>query len=59
VLLLLAVPLTLAITLQEYAGASRLAPIVNAIYPILQPVSRALLGLWLWREAAAGMPVRP
>jgi hypothetical protein len=53
VLLLLAVPLTVAILLGDYAGITALGPLVTWSYPLLQPVSRALMAAWLWRRAAA------
>jgi hypothetical protein len=53
-LFLLAVPLTAAIMLGGYAGVTVFDGAVSAIYPVLQPVSRALLGWWLWPR-----PIRP
>ena len=50
ILFLLAVPLTLIITLDGYAGMS-LSGWIAWSYPILQPVSRFLLGIWIWRSA--------
>ena len=52
VLFLSAVPLTLAIMLGGYTSITIFDGVVSSVYPALQPVSRALLGLWLWREAA-------
>ena len=46
VLFLLAGPLTLIIMLDGYFGAS-LSRWVSWSYPILQPVSRASMGIWL------------
>ena len=51
-LLLLAVPLTLVIMLDGYFGAG-LAGWVDWSYPVLQPLSRATMAAWIWREAAA------
>ena len=48
---LLAGPLTLLIILGGYFGAEWATDLSGWIYPALQPPSRALLGLWLWREA--------
>jgi hypothetical protein len=52
VLFLLAVPLTLAIMLGGYASVAIFDGVVSSVYPVLQPISRALLGFWLWREGA-------
>ncbi|HET8947353.1 MAG TPA: hypothetical protein VFQ07_10250 [Candidatus Polarisedimenticolia bacterium] len=49
-LMLAAAPLTIVILLQEYAGWSSLGTLVGGVYPVLQPVSRSLLGVWLWRR---------
>jgi hypothetical protein len=51
VLLLAAVPLTALILLGSYAGVAWAPGLVAWAYPALQPVSRATLGIWLWREA--------
>lgn len=48
-LLLLGVPLTVAILLSGYAGVGQLDPVVAWIYPVLQPISRGLMAVWLWR----------
>jgi hypothetical protein len=53
VLMLAGAPLTIVILLQEYAGMPALGALVGGIYPVLQPVSRCLLGLWLWRKRPA------
>src|SRR5262245_35658823 len=55
VLLLLAVPLTVVILLSEYASITGLGPVVAWSYPVLQPVSRALMAVWLWRTAARNL----
>ncbi len=47
-LFLLAVPLTLIILADSYFGAS-LSRWISWSYPILQPVSRGLMGIWLIR----------
>ncbi len=52
-LLWLAVPLTLLIILSNYAGQQWAGSITAYVYPVLQPVSRFVLGLFLWRNAAA------
>ena len=52
ILFLLAAPLTIIITLDGYAGLS-LSGWIAWSYPILQPVSRFLMGIWLWRSARA------
>jgi hypothetical protein len=54
-LLLLAVPLTVAILLSEYASINVLSPVVAWSYPVLQSISRAPI-LGLWRTAAAPCP---
>lgn len=58
ILLLLAVPLTVVILLDEYAGLTSLGPVVSWSYPVLQPVSRGLMAVWLWRTAAATLSPR-
>ena len=50
-LLLAAVPLTALIMAGGYAGAGWADGITAAVYPALQPVSRLLMGVWIWREA--------
>lgn len=49
-LTLASVPLTGAILLGGYTRFTGLDPIVEWAYPVLQPISRATLGLWLWRQ---------
>jgi hypothetical protein len=49
VLLLLAAPLTLGIFLGEYTSVTWMNSVTGWIYPVLQPVSRALMGVWLWK----------
>jgi hypothetical protein len=56
ILLLLAAPLTVVILLSEQAGMPFLEPLVAWSYPVLQPVSRALMGVWLWRRSTAATP---
>ncbi|GAB4039465.1 hypothetical protein [Spirosoma gilvum] len=46
----LAVPLTFFIIIQNYADVSWAAGLVTWIYPILQPLSRLMLGVFLWRN---------
>jgi hypothetical protein len=50
-LLWLAVPLTLLIILSNYADQQWAGQITTFVYPALQPVSRFVLGLFLWRKA--------
>ena len=54
-LFLLAAPLTIIITLDRYAGMS-LSNWIAWSYPILQPASRFLLGLWLWHSVTTSTP---
>ena len=54
-LFLLAAPLTVIIMLDGYFGAS-LSQWISWSYPVLQPVSRALLGVWLIRVALSAEP---
>ena len=49
-LFLLAVPLTLVIMLDRYMGFS-LSTWISWSYPILQPLSRFIMGYWLWKWA--------
>jgi hypothetical protein len=53
-LFLLAAPLTLLIILSSYASVSWAGTIVTWTYPILQPISRFVLGLYLWRSSNSG-----
>ena len=46
----LAVPLTIIIMLSGYFGINGLNNLVDVIYPMLQPVSRFLLGLFLLKS---------
>ncbi len=50
-LFLLAVPLTIAIMIGGYTKSVVFEPLVTWVYPVLQPVSRGLLGWWLWSRA--------
>jgi hypothetical protein len=52
-LFLLAVPLTVAIMLGGYTSISAFDGVAGMVYPVLQPVSRLLLAVWLWRRATA------
>lgn len=45
----LAAPLTIIIILERYMGFANLSQWVAWIYPILQPISRFTLGLYLWK----------
>ncbi|MGD1841528.1 MAG: hypothetical protein ACFB0B_11625 [Thermonemataceae bacterium] len=49
----LAAPLTIFIILSGYFQVNWLGGLVGVIYPILQPVSRLLLGIFLWRKATS------
>jgi hypothetical protein len=53
VLLLLAAPLTLGILIGGYTSITSLNRVTDWVYPVLQPVSRALMGLWLWQQSSA------
>lgn len=50
-LLLAAVPLTLIIMLEGYFGQA-LGQFIEWSYPLLQPLSRFLMGIWIWRAAS-------
>jgi len=50
-LLLLAVPLTFGILLGGYTRLTVFNGVTEWVYPVLQPVSRALMGLWLWQRS--------
>lgn len=50
VLLLAAVPLTLIIMLDGYFGF-QFSGWIEWSYPILQPFSRTLMGIWIWRQS--------
>jgi hypothetical protein len=54
-LLLAAVPLTALIIAGGYGGVTWTDAIVGAVYPALQPASRLLMGIWLWRAAEPGV----
>lgn len=51
VLFLLAAPLTIGIMVGGYTQVRVFKAAMEAIYPVLQPVSRTLLGYWLWMRA--------
>lgn len=53
VLLLLAAPLTLGILIGGYTSITWVKPVTDWVYPVLQPISRALMGLWLWQQSSA------
>lgn len=53
VLLLLSVPLSVLIILAEYFSVSIAGSLESVIYPILQPVSRFTMAVWLWRSTSA------
>jgi hypothetical protein len=50
-LLLGGAALTLLIMAGEYAGVGWANQISDATYPVLQPASRLLMGVWIWRAA--------
>jgi hypothetical protein len=50
-LFLLEAPLTLLIIFSGYAGVAWAGTIITFTYPVLQPVSRLVLGLYLWRSS--------
>lgn len=50
VLILLAVPLTAGIMLGGYTRFTAFDAAIALAYPVLQPVSRAVMGVWLWKE---------
>jgi hypothetical protein len=52
ILFLLAAPLTIGLMLGGYTTYNALDSIVSWVYPILQPVSRGLLAVWLWQAGA-------
>jgi hypothetical protein len=52
-LLLAGVPLTAFIMAGEYFGVGWANVISDAVYPVLQPVSRFLMGVWLWQAASS------
>jgi hypothetical protein len=56
ILFLLAVPLTAAIMLGGYTSIAALDPIAEGVYPVLQPISRGLLGYWLWSSRRVETP---
>ena len=44
----------------ELGGPSLDGPITDALYPLTQPAARALIGVWLWREATRdGLTAKP
>ncbi len=53
ILFLLGVPLTVFITISGYTQVVWPGMIAGAIYPVLQPVSRGLLGLWIWSSGGS------
>ena len=50
-LFLLGVPLTIFITVSGYGGPSWPGVIASLAYPVLQPLNRAVLGAWIWKES--------
>ena len=51
VLFLFGVPLTIFITISGYTSIAWPGIVAGVVYPVLQPVSRALLGVWLWSRS--------
>ena len=49
-LFLLGVPLTIFITVSGYGGPAWPGVVAGWVYPVLQPVNRALLGIWVWKK---------
>lgn len=47
----LAVPLTLLVIFSRYLGLTWAGSLVAIVYPVLQPISRGLLGTYLWKNA--------
>jgi hypothetical protein len=45
----LAALLTLTLLLPEFGGPALPGPLNSWLYPAVQPLARALIGLWLWR----------
>lgn len=52
-LLWLAVPLTILIILSNYAAQAWAGQVTKYLYPVLQPVSRCLLGVFIWQSIKA------
>ena len=49
-LFLLGVPLTIFITVSGYGGPVWPGLVAGWIYPVLQPFSRFVLGIWIWKK---------
>ena len=49
---LAAVPLTLGIAISGYTQVAWPGMVAGIVYPILQPLGRALLGVWIWTRAS-------
>ena len=52
-LFLLGTPLTLGIIVGNYTSLTIFSDIMDWIYPVLQPVSRATLAAWLWHAGSS------
>jgi hypothetical protein len=52
VLMLLAVPLTIGIIVGGYTSVTAFDSLVSWAYPVLQPVSRFVLAIWLWQSSS-------
>lgn len=48
--------LTLVIIVSEFGGPQLTSGLAAWLYPTIQPAGRALVGVWLWREATAEQP---
>jgi hypothetical protein len=55
-LLWLAVPLTLLIILSSYVGQGWAGQLTQYFYPFLQPLSRLILGLFIWKSIGQTKP---
>jgi len=51
ILLLLSIPLSVMIILGEYWNVNVASRLENIVYPVLQPASRIVMGVWLWNSA--------
>ena len=56
---LLAALLTLTLLLPEFGGLGLPEPLNSWAYPAIQPLGRALIGLWLWRSVRPPLNAGP
>lgn len=49
---LAAVPLTLGIAISGYTSLAWPGRVAGIVYPVLQPLGRAVLGVWIWTQAS-------